>query len=67
MAEDKIQIFLREELDKVSIDQIEDAITADNLCDCENPITSAFEVSASLHPTQRSRKLTEVHIEKKFQ
>ena len=46
VAEEKIQNILKVDINKVSIDQIEGAITANNLCDCRNPITTAFEVSA---------------------
>ena len=46
VAEEKIRNILNADINKISIDQIEDAITANNLCDCRNPITTAFEVSA---------------------
>jgi len=44
-AEKEIQKILKTDINKVSMDQIEAAITANKLCDCKNPITTAFEVS----------------------
>ena len=49
VAEEKIRNILNANINEVSVDQIEDAITANNLCDCRNPITTAFEVSALLN------------------
>ena len=45
VAEEEIRKILQTDINKVSMDQIEDAVTANNLCDCKNPITTAFEVS----------------------
>ena len=45
VAERKIQYILNADINDVRMDQIENAITANNLCDCKNPITTAFEVS----------------------
>ncbi|XP_074612842.1 uncharacterized protein LOC141869990 [Acropora palmata] len=42
-AEEEIRKILETDINKVSMDQIEDAITANKLCDCKNPITTAFE------------------------
>ncbi|XP_068701945.1 uncharacterized protein [Montipora foliosa] len=42
-AEEKIRNILNANINELSVDQIEDAITANNLCDCRNPITTAFE------------------------
>ncbi|XP_068701937.1 short transient receptor potential channel 5-like isoform X1 [Montipora foliosa] len=47
-AEEKIRNILNANINELSVDQIEDAITANNLCDCRNPITTAFEVSTKL-------------------
>ena len=48
VAEKKIRNILTAKDSEVSIDQIEEAITASKLCDCRNPIKTAFEVSALL-------------------
>ena len=45
VGEQKIQYILNADVNKVSMDQIELAITANNLCDCKNPIITAFKVS----------------------
>ena len=43
-AELKIRHILKD-IDDASVDKIEEAFTANNLCQCENPVTTAFEVS----------------------
>ena len=43
-AEAKIKCIL-ENISGVFVDEIEDAVTAKNLCLCRNPVTTAFEVS----------------------
>ncbi|CAH3147511.1 unnamed protein product, partial [Porites lobata] len=46
-AELKIRDTLKD-IDDASLDKIEEAFTANNLCRCKNPVTTAFEVSSKL-------------------
>ena len=47
-AELKIRDTLKD-IDDASLDKIEEAFTANNLCRCKNPVTTAFEVSLYQH------------------
>ena len=47
-AELKIRDTLKE-IYTTSLDKIEEAFTANNLCRCKNPVTTAFEVSLYQH------------------
>ena len=44
----KIRDTLKD-IDDASLDKIEEAFTANNLCRCKNPFTTAFEVSLYQH------------------
>lgn len=61
-AEEEIRKILETDINKVSMDQIEDAITANNLCDCKNPITTAFEVSTKLQELSLIRDESEAFL-----
>ena len=43
-AETKIRDILNN-ITTVFVDEVEDAVTASNLCRCQNPVTTAFEAS----------------------
>ena len=47
-AELKIRDTLKD-IDDASLDKIEEAFTANNLCRCRNPVTTAFEASLYQH------------------
>ncbi|CAH3147513.1 unnamed protein product, partial [Porites lobata] len=53
-AELKIRHILKD-IDDASVDKIEEAFTANNLCQCENPVTTAFEVSTKLRELSYNR------------
>lgn len=61
-AEEEIRKVLETDINRVSMDQIEDAITANNLCDCKNPITTAFEVSMKLREFSLIRDESEAFL-----
>ncbi|XP_078359537.1 short transient receptor potential channel 5-like [Oculina patagonica] len=60
-AETKIK-YIVENISTVYVDEIEDAVTAENLCLCQNPVTTAFEVSTRLRELALSRDESAVFL-----